>query len=129
MRVAATPSPRGGVQRPELQISVVVANIQVVALKSEAEKGSSRTARVRGLADPKTKPQQAFYNLSRGDPAATLRDGERESGANVPEPMVGPCGDAACLGDGGCCPGKSYLFCLNAAPPRKRVKRRCGGFA
>jgi hypothetical protein len=60
VRVAEEPTPRGGVKRPVVQISVVVAKRSsertdsvTRTLKAEAEKGSPTTAIVRGLIDPK----------------------------------------------------------------------------
>lgn len=47
------PWQRCWVKRPLVQILVVVANIQVRALKTEVEKGSMVTAVGHGLVDPK----------------------------------------------------------------------------
>ena len=44
MEVAKKLSGRPGVQRPLVQILVVVANIQARTLRAEVEKGSMRTA-------------------------------------------------------------------------------------
>ena len=53
MGVVKKPWVRAQVDRPLVQILVVVANIQVRTLKTEVEKGSMVTAVGHGLADPK----------------------------------------------------------------------------
>ena len=53
MKVAKKLLGRPEVQHPLVQILVVVANIKEKSLKTEVEKGSTRTAIDRGLVDPK----------------------------------------------------------------------------
>jgi len=51
------------VERPLVQIFVVVASIQVRSLKTEVEKGSACTVFGRGLVDPKAQANAGFEVL------------------------------------------------------------------
>ncbi len=57
-------------KQPLVQILVVVANIQMRTLKTEVEKGSTRTAIGRGLADPKGQGSSVY----RGSASAPERE-------------------------------------------------------
>ena len=63
-------------ERPLVQILVVVANIQTRSLKTEVGKGSARTAVGRGLVDPKGQGKSnerwaAFVHPSRSEREAS----------------------------------------------------------
>ena len=71
-------------ERPLVQILVVVASIQMRTLKTEVEKGSVRTAFGHGLVDPKPYRNwvRKAWDGRRGSPLRRLvpPSGERESG-------------------------------------------------
>ena len=68
MEVVGKPVARAKVERPLVQILVVVANIQMRTLKTEVEKGSMSPAIVHGLVDPKRYPN-GVYKVRSGDVA------------------------------------------------------------
>ena len=83
---AAKPAPRGGAQRPVLQILVVVANTQARTLRAEVEQGFLRTAFGQELVDPK-----ARINLAQtGRAAGGSRGGPPGPTASGPPARVGP---------------------------------------
>jgi len=100
---AAKPAPRGGVQRPVLQILVVVASTQARTLRAEVEQGFLRTAFGQELVDPKVR-----INLAQTGRAG--RGGSRSGGS----PSRSPPGAA---GRGS--PPGSYPA-SRSSPPRHR---------
>lgn len=85
-----------------MQILVVVVNIRMRTLKTEVEKGSARTAIVRGLVDPK----------SQGRSVSTFSKGKR---VNIPLPRTRSVGgNASELVDTFSHPGENLrsLLCL-----------------
>ncbi len=113
-------------QRPLVQILVVVANIQAGTLKTEVEKGFTRTAIDRELIDPK-----AQINLANGTIGPARRvprsfpvpKGKR---VNIPAFGLGGGGDANDLEPAGRRPGESYLFSLTVRTPPESLRAETG---
>ena len=123
---AAKPVARAGAERPAVQISVVVANVRAGAPKAEAEKGFSRTALARESVDPEPSGESAERSI--GPSGARERPGgERESGANVPEPGVGPSAATRASSETAApAPGRVLFSGRRGGRPRNRLARRWG---
>jgi len=121
VEVAKKLAGRPGVQRPLVQILVVVANIQAGTLKAEVEKGFMRTAVGHESIDPK-----ARINLENGAigpvPRATRSfPAPKGKRVNIPAFGLGGGGDANDLEHVGRRPGESSLFSLTVrTPPESR---------
>jgi hypothetical protein len=116
------------VQRPVVQILVVVATIQARTLKADVEKGFSRTVLGRELIDPK--PEAAVSKRSGRVPhprtrvATAKAKGNRDQGSRIWSRTEG--GDADELGDDGRRPGKSCLFRLTGRPTPESCRTAMG---
>jgi len=120
-------TPRGEVERPTVQILVVVANIKARTLKAEVGKGFLRTAVGQELIDPKRQINLVKRTIgpSSGGP---LRSPERRKGIrlNIPESGVGSYGNVTELGDGRHCPGESSLFSLTGQTSLESYRTEIG---
>ena len=106
MEVVWKPWARAWVERPLVQILVVVANIQMGTLKTEVEKGSVGTAVGNGLVGLNRTPSGTHPNV------LGAGKGIRARFRNLARPRQRiECGDA------GTVPGRSYLFFLTACGP------------
>ena len=85
MEVAKKLAGRPGVQRPLVQILVVVANIQAGTLKAEVEKGFMRTAVGHESIDPKARINLVNGAIGPGPPGRPGRSPRRKgSGSTFP---------------------------------------------